>query len=96
MTITAAAFKIRYPEFASAPDDLVVAVIAEKELITSDSWGDRRDSILMLSVADELTRSPKGRNGRIDVQSNNVALDNPYAKELEAHRRAHSWLRNRT
>jgi hypothetical protein len=75
--MTAAEFKERYSEFSTAPDALVTAVIGEQDVMISDSWGDRRDYVLGLAVADVLSRSPKARNARVNLESQSEAVENP-------------------
>jgi hypothetical protein len=94
--MTAAEFKARYPEFATAPDAFVTAVIAEQEVMVSDSWGDRRGMVLSLSVADALSRSPKARNARINLESQSEAVENPYSAQLKTLKLAFGWTNNRT
>ena len=95
--MTAAEFKARYDEFSTAPDALVTAVIAEQEVMVSNSWGDRRDYVLGLAVADALSRSPKARNARVNLESQSaVSVENPYSAKLKELKLAFGWANNRT
>lgn len=93
--MTAAEFKVAYPEFKTAPDGVVTAAIAEQELMVSDTWGTRRTMVLGLRVADALAKSPHGRNGRLNITSDSAPLENPYTKKLEELRKAQGWANNR-
>lgn len=93
--MTAAEFKAKFPEFRTASDEVVDAAIAEQELNVSDTWEDRRDQVLGLRVADALAKSPSGRNGRLNITSDQAPLENPYSKKLEELKRAHGWAHNR-
>lgn len=94
--MTPAEFKTRYPEFNTAPDGLVAGVITEQELLVSDSWGAKREFVLGLSVADSLSRNPKARNARVDLESQSKAVESPYSAQLAQLRKAHGWILNRT
>lgn len=52
VTPTAADFKARFPEFASTPDTLVTAVIAESEPYVGERWldRDRRPAVMYLTA----------------------------------------------
>ena len=93
--MTSPEFKALYGEFASTPDSLVDQVIAEQELLISDSWGANRPRVLALSVADSLVSRPNGRQARIQVESDKVQVSNPYRTQLNELRKAHVWLLNR-
>lgn len=94
--MTAVEFKERYTEFSTAPDALVTAVIAEQEVMLSNSWGARRDYVLGLAVADALSRSPKARNARVNLESQSEAVENPYSAKLKELKLAFGWANNRT
>ena len=94
--MTPAEFKDQYPEFRTASDDVVAGAISDHELFVSDQWGDRREYVLGLRVADALAKSPSGRNGRLNITSDQAPIENPYAKKLMDLRRAHGWALSRT
>lgn len=55
-----------YPEFTSAPEPFVTVVIAECELLVSDTFGTQRLLVLALTVAARLADSPQGRAARLE------------------------------
>lgn len=58
MTVTAANFKARFPEFAAVSDELIDLVIAEQAPQVGDSWLERdRDPALRFLVAHNLALS---------------------------------------
>ncbi len=62
--MTLAEFRERYPEFSSATDALVSAVLAEAASVTpSDVWGTHTDRGVGLMTAHLLTLSPNGARG---------------------------------
>lgn len=87
--MTASGFLALYPEFTSAGTTLIGIVIAEVDLLISDSWGAKRDVILALSVAERLADSPQGRNARLDTKRN------IYSERLRALKQAHAVSANR-
>jgi len=93
--MTPTEFVTRYPEFAATPNSTLLSVIAEQEILVSDSWGAKRPQVLALTVADALSRSPNGRQSRLNVETNQTQTETPYAGALKELKKAHAWLRNR-
>lgn len=61
-----ATFRIRFPEFRSAHDDLVNPALAAAALSTSAAdWGTNYDEAHGLLAADLLANSPFGKNARL-------------------------------
>jgi hypothetical protein len=71
---------VLYPEFATADSGYITAVIAESDLLVSDSWGALRETVLGMETAARLARSPQGRFARApeDIKSGR----NPYEDRL--------------
>lgn len=69
MTVSVASFVSHYPEFAKAGDPMLAAQLIQAEFEVSDSFGDARDTAVMLRLADMLASSPWGR----DARTNKVA-----------------------
>jgi hypothetical protein len=69
MAVTIESFKISYPEFDKAGDPMLTAQLAQAELEVSDSFGDSRDTAVMLRLADTLALSPWGRDSRMIAPS---------------------------
>lgn len=91
--MTAATFLTLYPEFSTATTALIELKIAEAELQTSDTWGDRRDPIILaLTTAALLADAVQGRNARLDPGK---GRRNIYAERLKTEREAHAALLNR-
>lgn len=65
MAVSVASFLVAYPEFLKAGEPMIAAQLALVELEVSDSFGDQRDSAVMLRLADTLALSPFGRNARM-------------------------------
>lgn len=65
MTVSVASFQLAYPEFAKANATMLAARLAEVELVTSDSWGTKRDVAVMLQLADALATGPSGRDAQL-------------------------------
>jgi hypothetical protein len=65
MAASTASFLLAYPEFANAGTPLLTAALAEAELLVSDSFGTQRDSVVYLTMADALARSPSGRDAKL-------------------------------
>jgi len=66
MTVTAASFKVRFPEFTDTDDSLITSHIAGATLrFSAEVWGDLLDEGIMYKTADMLARSPHGNNSRL-------------------------------
>lgn len=91
MAVSVSTFKAAYPEFAKAGDTLLTEQLAQVELEVSDSWADRRDTVVMLTLADTLANSPWGRDARMVPvdKSGRVTGSSPYGIRLDAMKRAH-------
>jgi hypothetical protein len=66
MAASTASFLLAYPEFANAGTTLLTAALADAELLVSDSFGTQRDSVVYLTMADSLSRSPSGRDAKLE------------------------------
>lgn len=88
MTVSIASFKVAYPEFVNAGDDLLTAQLAQVELVVSDSFGDQRDQVVMLTLADRLATSPSGRDARMMTEEGGAT--SVYSTELERLKRANA------
>lgn len=63
MAVTAASFKLHYPEFVMATDTVVTQKIADAAtLITEDVFGTKTDHAVELHVAQAIALSPFGRS----------------------------------
>lgn len=80
MTVSVASFKLAYPEFSNAGDELLTAQLALAEVVVSDSFGDQRDLVVMLTLADRLATSPSGRDARMVTEDRPAST---YSVELE-------------
>lgn len=87
MTVSIATFKVAYPEFTNAGDPLLTAQLAQVELVVSDSFGDQRDQVVMLTLADRLSTSPSGRDARMLTEDEKRST---YSAELERLKRANA------
>jgi hypothetical protein len=64
------AFRIRFPEFRNAPDDLVQACLdAAAQEVDPDTWGLKYDEGHGLCAANLLALSPFGQGARTNVQT---------------------------
>lgn len=86
MAVTVSTFKVAFPEFSKAGDAMLTAQLAQAELEVSDSFGDRRDLVVMLTLADNLANSPWGRDARmVPVNKvNGAQMQSTYAVRLQA------------
>lgn len=90
MTVSVSSFLDAYPEFAKAGTTLLTAQLAQAELEVSDSWADRRDTVVMLTLADALANSPWGRDARmVTVDKAGRVSTSTYGARLDDMRRAH-------
>ena len=80
MAVTISTFKAAYPSFVNAGDEMLTAQLAQVELIVSDSFGDQRDQVVMLTLADRLSSMPEGRDARLTAEGGPRST---YAPELE-------------
>jgi hypothetical protein len=65
LAVSTASFLLAYNEFANAGTALLTAHLAQAEALTSDSFGTQRDLVVMLVMADSLSRSPSGRDAKL-------------------------------
>jgi hypothetical protein len=98
--MTAAEFKAKFPEFATAPDSRVEEVLADAELETADSWDARRDRVVALRAAAALALSPAGRNARLfaaagSSSKGDLTFTSTYQVELDRLIQAHAIARSR-
>ena len=82
MTVSVAAFKICFGEFAKAGDAMLAAQLALVELEVSDSFGTSRDLAVMLKLADALALSPWGRDARMVPKGVDNAYTSTYGVRL--------------
>ncbi len=81
MTVTVNSFLAAYPEFANAGTTLLTAQLAFAEaVVSSDSFGDQRDLVVCLTLADRLATSPSGRDARMTTEDSPTST---YSVELE-------------
>lgn len=68
MAVTTTSFKEAFPEFAKAGTPMLEARLAHAEqLVSTDAYGDRRDQVVMLTLADLLATSPSGRDAQLEA-----------------------------
>lgn len=81
MAIDIATFKLAFPEFRDAPDDVVATQLAYAETRAPVSiWGDRAEEGAFLWCAKFLAMSPFGRHmGLVDVKQGG---ETPYDQRL--------------
>lgn len=89
MTVSVNSFLVSYPEFANAGTALLTSQLAQVELCVSDSFGDQRDVVVMLTLADRLATSPSGRDARM-LAGDEGSQTSVYATELERLKRANA------
>lgn len=67
MAVTVASFKVSFPEFAFAGDDMLAAQLAHVEATTGDGYDTeaKRDYVVMLTLADAIAVSPMGRDANL-------------------------------
>jgi hypothetical protein len=65
MAASTASFLLAYPSFVNAGTTELNAALADAELLTSDSYGALRDTVVYLTMADSLSRSPSGRDAKL-------------------------------
>ncbi len=96
--MTVEEFRTKYKEFDATPDAVIEEALADAELFTSDTYGGRRDLVVGLKAADQLSGSPQGRKTRHKVESKSEVgtSGTPYASRLKAIQKAHGWAHNRT
>lgn len=64
--VTPISLKTLYPEFKTALDPTIQAAIDEADRnVSADSYGDKRDDVIQLTVAHTLAVSPMGRSARL-------------------------------
>lgn len=80
MAVTVNSFLAAYPEFGNAGTTLLTAQLAFAEAVVSDSFGDQRDLVVMLTLADRLAQSPSGRDARMVTEERPAST---YSVELE-------------
>lgn len=86
MTWTAASFKARYPEFATASDALVTASLADAAAYVDASLAPvDADRGIGLKAADILALSPFGQTARMQSKDGSTTYGNQFAE----------WVRNR-
>jgi hypothetical protein len=92
--MTAAEFKLAFPEFASAPNALVEGHILQQEVWISNTWSPAEAEIVLgLRVADALARAPFGSNQRLVDPKKLTATT--YQIELDRRIRMHAFARGR-
>src|SRR5688572_19568087 len=80
MATSTAGFLAAYPEFSNAGTTLLTAQLAFAEAVVSDSFGDQRDFVVYLTLADRLATSPSGRDARMTTDEQPRST---YSVELE-------------
>lgn len=66
MAVTVSDFQLAYPAWAKANPAMLAARLAQVELqVSPDSWGAKRDLVVMLVLADVLTCDPSGRDAQL-------------------------------
>lgn len=74
----------RYPEFAKAPDSLVLSVLREAAMEVKESaYGDQREIALFSRAADLLARSPFGRSLKLVADDDTTIYEKRF-KEITA------------
>lgn len=64
MAVTVAGFLERFPEFSSRKEPQLAATLAAVELRVAPTFGDERDEVVYLTLADTLSTGNQGRGTR--------------------------------
>ena len=89
MVATVAGFVTRFPEFSTTPALQAQAVLADVELRVSATYGDLRDQVVYLELADTLSASTAGRNART-TKDQTGSKQSTYAAKLAELQNAHA------
>lgn len=77
--MTAAEFKVEFPEFSGAPDALVTAKLADATArLNPDVWGDRLSMGIKYMAARMLARAPNARAMKLVDKDGNTIYDEEY------------------
>jgi hypothetical protein len=67
-TVTPTSLRTLLPEFKTTPDPTLQAGIDSADrLVSNDSYGDKRDDVVLLTAAHTLALSPAGRNAKLST-----------------------------
>lgn len=76
MSVTAASFKARFPEFTNADDDLVDEVLTRASALCPESvWEDLADQGTELRAAIDLAKSPYARSADLVNKDGSTVYD---------------------
>lgn len=77
------AFRLRFPEFSSTPDELIESYLAQAERrIDAETWGALEDDGHALLTAHLLVMSPYGQSARMTAKDQKTATST-YGLEYE-------------